>query len=205
MNKRKLLISTTNSGKVKEIKKHLHNFPLEISSLLDLNDKVEHTEKGSTFEDNARGKCLFYRKFCDDLTLAEDSGLEIDYLNGAPGVFSARFAGPKATDRENIKKVLRLLKNVSMESRKARFVSYMVLSTKSRIIKEFQGSVEGFITTEQRGSSGFGYDPIFYYQPLKKTFGEMKGEEKNRVSHRGMALKQLEQFLAGYLNERIER
>lgn len=149
--------------------------------------------------ENARGKGLFYSQYCEELTLAEDSGLAIDHLNGAPGVFSARFAGPEATDEENLQKALFLLKGVPWEKRTARFVSCMVLCEKGNIIKEINEHVEGFIATKKRGNKGFGYDPIFFYPPLNKTFAELITEEKNAVSHRGRALTQLSLFLKEYL------
>lgn len=148
--------------------------------------------------ENARGKGLFYSQYCEDLTLAEDSGLIIDHLDGAPGVFSSRFAGPEATDEENLQKALFLLEGLSWEKRSARFVSCMVLCEKGTIIKEIQENVEGFITTKKRGSNGFGYDPIFFYPPLNKTFAELLPEEKNMVSHRGRALTRLSSFLREY-------
>lgn len=149
--------------------------------------------------ENARGKSLYYSQFWDDLTLGEDSGLEIDFLNGAPGVYSARFSGAQATDKKNIQKVLNLMRDAPQELRKAGFVSCMVLSTQRRVIKEIRCEVRGFLADKPKGSGGFGYDPIFFYPALNKTFAELLPEEKNQVSHRGKALKQLIQFLQEYL------
>lgn len=157
-------------------------------------------EKGETFEENARGKSLFYSACWDGLTLAEDSGLEIEALDGAPGVFSARFSGPQATDEKNNRKVLELMKRIPFEERKAHFVSCIVLSQKGKIIREIKESVEGFIALQERGSYGFGYDPLFFYPPLEKTFSELLPEEKNKVSHRGRALKKMKEFLSEYLS-----
>lgn len=200
MFKEKLLLATTNQGKAKEIKRYLQELPLEIFSLEDLKQKEVYSERGKTFAENARGKSLFYSERFQGLTLAEDSGLEIERLKGAPGVLSARFSAPRATDEKNNQKVLELLKGVPFEQRKARFVSFIVFSRKGEAIKEIQEQVEGFIAFKKRGSNGFGYDPLFYFPPLRKTFAELLPEEKNKVSHRGRALKKLKKFLLEYLN-----
>ncbi len=131
--------------------------------------------------------------------MAEDSGLEIESLRGEPGVLSARYSGEQATDQKNNQKVLERMKDVPSEKRNARFVSCMVLSKKGEIIKEIKESAEGIIALEEKGIHGFGYDPLFYYPPLKKTFAEILPEEKNKVSHRGRALKRLKEFLLSYL------
>jgi XTP/dITP diphosphohydrolase len=196
----KLLLATTNQGKAVEIKSFLGELTLEIFTLQELNSKKTFQERGKTFAENARGKSLFYSEHWEGLTLAEDSGLEIEHLNGAPGVISARFSGPQATDEKNYQKVLELMKGVPSEQRRARFVSCMILAQKGKIIKEIKETAEGLVASEKRGSYGFGYDPIFYYPPLGKTFAELLPEEKNRVSHRGQALKKLKEFLFEYLD-----
>ena len=169
-------------------------------SLRELHPTQVFPEKGKTFLENARGKSLHYSQFGKDLTLAEDSGIEIDHLNGAPGVYSSRFAGPDATDEDNLQKVLRLLDGTPPEKRKARFVSCMVLSRRGQIITEIQEHADGLITSQKKGHGGFGYDPIFFYPPLGKTFAELSPEEKNTVSHRGRALDKLYAFLREYLS-----
>jgi XTP/dITP diphosphohydrolase len=128
------------------------------------------------------------------------SGLAIDCLQGAPGVRSARFSDPGATDEKNIAKVLKLMEGVPEEERKARFVSCLVLSQKEKILAEITGEARGVITSTKKGRFGFGYDPIFYYPPLDRTFAELSPEEKNEVSHRGQALKQLKVFLQTHCN-----
>lgn len=200
MLRNKLLLATTNLGKAKEIKSFLEELPLEILTLQELNLKKTFPERGKTFAENARGKSLFYSEQWEGLTLAEDSGLEIEHLKGAPGVLSARFSDPQATDEKNNQKVLELMKGAPSEQRKARFVSCMILTQKGKIIKEIKETAEGLVASEKRGSYGFGYDPIFYYPPLGKTFAELLPEEKNRVSHRGQALKKLKEFLLEYLD-----
>ena len=198
MNKRTLLLATTNPGKVKEIKRYLAAPNLEVLGLQDLKIRTPFPETGKTFEENARKKSLFYSRKSKILTLAEDSGLEIEALGGAPGVYSARFSGPRATDKKNIQKVLSLLRMTPLSQRRARFVSCLSLALDGRVIKVVRGEVRGSIALEKRGPFGFGYDPIFYYRPLKKTFAELKPEEKNKVSHRGRALKKLRFFLLQY-------
>lgn len=200
MIKKKLLLATTNQGKIAEIKNYLRNLPLQITSLQEISLKSFFSEKGKTFLENARGKSIFYSQQFKALTLAEDSGLEVEYLKGAPGVYSSRFSGPQATDEENIKKLLTLLKDVPPEQRKARFFSCMVLTEKGKIIKEISEQVAGFITFERKGQHGFGYDPIFFYPPLNRTFAELTSAVKNSVSHRGRALKRLKAFFSIYLD-----
>lgn len=194
-----LLIATTNQGKKREIEAELFEFPVRSLSLADLKIFESFPETGKTFLDNARGKSLFYSQKWDGITLAEDSGLEIEYLNGAPGVHSARFSNPGATDEKNNDKILFLLEQVPDSKRKARFVSFMVLSQKGIVITELEGWVEGTITRERRGENGFGYDPLFFYPPLNRTFGQLSNQEKNKVSHRGQALLKLKAFLKDYL------
>ncbi len=198
MNNAKLLLATTNQGKVREIKSFLEDLPIAIQSLKELGQLDPFSETGKTFDENARGKSLFYSMNWEGLTLAEDSGLEIEALRGEPGVLSARYSGDQATDEKNNKMVLDRMKDMPSEKRKARFVSCMVLSQKGEVIKEIKESVEGSIAFEEKGTHGFGYDPLFYYLPLRKTFAELLQEEKNKVSHRGQALKKLKEFLLNY-------
>ena len=191
----KLLIATTNQGKAKEIKYFLKELPLVVVSLLDLDARHIYEEVSSSFLENARGKSLFYGKKWEGLTLGEDSGLAIDFLQGDPGAHSARFSDPGATDERNISKVLQLMEGVPEDKRKARFVSCMVLSQDGKILKEIFAEARGVITFSKKGQSGFGYDPIFYFPPLNRTYAELSSSEKNAVSHRGMALEQLKVFL----------
>jgi XTP/dITP diphosphohydrolase len=197
LSSRPLLVASTNPGKIREVREFLSSLPLHILTLADFPGLGVSPEEGRTFEENARGKSLFYSRATGIQVMAEDSGLEIDKLGGAPGVYSARFSGEAATDESNIDKVLALLTGVPREERRARFVCCIALSLKERVLTEIRGTVEGLITEERRGASGFGYDPIFYYPPLDKTFAQMTPGEKNSVSHRGRALRQLRDFLAG--------
>jgi XTP/dITP diphosphohydrolase len=196
---KKLLLATTNQGKVNEMEHFLSSLPLDIFSIKDIGSAYIFIETGKTFKENATEKTLFYSRIWPGLTLGEDSGLEIQELSGAPGVLSARYSGEESTDEQNIQKVLLQLKGIPKEKRKARFVSYMVLANKDKIIHEIKAHVSGYILTQKKGAHGFGYDPIFFYPPLKKTFAQLSPEEKNSVSHRGKALKQLKTFLKGYM------
>lgn len=195
---KRLLLATTNPGKIREIKKLLRGLGFKLESLADYPEFGVFLERGKTFEENSRGKSLFYSRHYPGLVLAEDSGLEVDALNGKPGVRSARFAGPKATDSQNINKLLHLLKKIPRNKRKARFVCVITLAKKGRVIRRFEGQVRGTIIDSPQGNGGFGYDPIFYYPPLRKTFAQLSPEEKNAVSHRGRALRKLRKFLAKY-------
>jgi XTP/dITP diphosphohydrolase len=191
-----LLLATTNAGKIREIRKALQGLP--VLGLADELPGLACRERGATFAANARGKSLFYSRRWPGLTLAEDSGLEVDALGGGPGVRSARFSSPAPSDEKNIRKVLRLLRAVPPAARGARFVCVMVLAREGRVVKEIRGEVRGRIGLEPRGRNGFGYDPIFYYPPLRRTFAELDPEAKNRVSHRGRALRKLIRFLAAH-------
>jgi XTP/dITP diphosphohydrolase len=192
-----LLAATTNKGKLDEIK-HLFaqsNIPLKLYSLRDFNIDIESPETGNTFAENAEMKSLFYSSRVPSIYVAgDDSGLAVEALNGAPGVYSARFSGPDAADDKNTAKLLELLKGA--DNRSAKFVTAVCLSKNGETIATFSGEVNGIIIDEKRGTNGFGYDPVFFYPPLKKTFAELTTEEKNRISHRARAFEQLKDFFA---------
>jgi XTP/dITP diphosphohydrolase len=199
LTEKRLLVASTNCGKVREIKTFLRGLGLHIESLTDFPEFGTFEEIGKTFEENSLGKSLYYSEKYPGLVLAEDSGLEVEVLGGQPGVFSARFAGKGASDTQNIQKLLRLLAGLPRSKRKARFVCVASLASKGKLLKTFRGEVRGFILEKPDGKKGFGYDPIFYYPPLKKTFAQLRIAEKNRVSHRGRALKKVRKFLTRYL------
>ena len=193
-----ILVGTTNPGKLVEVKSVLKDLPLQIVALTDLGTWPEVIEDGGSFEENARKKARAFADFSGYITLADDSGLEVDALGGAPGILSARYSGEEADALKNNVKLLSELAGIPRQKRGARFVCVIALCApmsspgKDRV---FRGECEGWITSVTRGSKGFGYDPLFFYPPLGKTFAELDREAKNRVSHRGKALKQLKEFL----------
>lgn len=197
----KILAATTNRGKLREIAQILEGLSLDLMTLDDLGLNQPAPEEGLTFLDNARQKALFYSRSTSHLTLAEDSGLEVEYLGGAPGVTSARFSGPQADDASNLAKVLKLMHGLPAGKRRARFVCCIVLRRKGKTLTEITGTAEGRISLEPRGRNGFGYDPIFFYPPLGRTFAELTPQEKNGVSHRGQALRQMRDFLTRMLHQ----
>lgn len=192
----KIFIATKNKGKVKEIISVLNSTGIEFSSLEDRLNIPEIPETGSTFEENAFIKAKAVYDIVNIPVLADDSGLEVDYLNGAPGVYSARYSGDGATDKQNCDKLLHELEAVKPGDRTARFKCVLVLfdGTKKLV---FEGSCEGSITSSQKGDGGFGYDPLFQPAGYTKTFGELGPEIKNKISHRGKALALLKAALTG--------
>ena len=199
--KRKILVATGNPGKIVEIRAML-DADVRWLGLADLPPMAEIEEDGETFAENARKKAAGYAKATGLWTLADDSGLVVDALGGAPGVKSARFSGekPKDADRtlidhRNIAKALELLKGVPEEKRTARFVCRLCLATPERILIETEGTLEGLITDREIGLNGFGYDPIFFVPDMKKTVAQLTGEEKNAISHRGNAVRKLKPLL----------
>lgn len=190
-----LLLATTNQGKIKELESALDHLAFKVVSLSQLPAGLVYEETGNSFSEIARAKSLYYGRHWAGLTLGEDSGLEVEALDNAPGILSARFSGPDSSDQDNIQKVLALMCGIPPAKRGARFVSCMALSREGRVLVEIQASVEGIITSEPRGQGGFGYDPIFYYPPLRRTFAELSAGEKNLISHRGRALCKLRAVL----------
>jgi XTP/dITP diphosphohydrolase len=185
-----IFCGTSNQGKLREFRLAASQF----GDHFDLRavDAPPPEENGSTFEETAIEKALHYSRHAGGYVFADDSGLEVDALNGAPGVYSARFAGPNATDEDNNALLLKKLnsheKLRGVENRTARFVCAIALAKDDRIIQIFRGVVEGRIIDEPRGSHGFGYDPLFYYEPFGCTFGEASDAQKMSVSHRAQAL-----------------
>jgi len=190
-----LTVATRNPGKIREIRKILKGLPFKIQAVDEVFSGPGPVEKALTFAENAEAKAVFYSNKIPGLVVADDSGLEVDSLGGAPGVFSARFSRPRPTDEKNIKKLLHLMAGVPAEKRGARFVAAIALARHGKVIKVIEGTVRGRILTAPRGFNGFGYDPVFYYARFKKTFAELRPAEKNEVSHRGRALKRLRQYL----------
>ncbi len=184
-----VVLATTNENKVREFRQFVSNFPVEVKSLSDFGPLPEVVEDGSTFDENAYKKAHHYAKVLGLPAIADDSGLVVEALSGAPGVRSARYAGEGASDQENCAKLLRELKGE--KNRKAAFVCVLSIAVPSGPALTYEASCEGTILEEPRGSNGFGYDPLFYYEPFKKTFAEVSMADKNRVSHRGKVLTEL--------------
>jgi XTP/dITP diphosphohydrolase len=198
---KEILVATGNPGKIVEIRAMLEA-DVRLLGLSDLPPMAEIEEDGTTFAENARKKAAGYAKAADLWTLADDSGLVVDALGGAPGVKSARFSGEKTNnvdrtliDHRNIEKTLELLKSVPEEKRTARFVCHLCLASPERILIETEGTLEGLITDREIGKNGFGYDPIFFVPHLEKTVAQMTAEEKNAISHRGNAIRKLKPLL----------
>ncbi|HDD43290.1 MAG TPA: XTP/dITP diphosphatase [Candidatus Desulfofervidus auxilii] len=197
----KLVLATRNKGKIKEIKALLSDMSIEILSLSDFKNIPKIPETGKSFLENAINKAKTVAYLTGYWALADDSGLCVDYLNGAPGIYSARFAGENATDKENNEKLLRLLKDVSWEKRKAAFICIIALCNKEGKCITCEGKCEGIITFEPKGEYGFGYDPIFFVPAYKKTMAELPPEIKNRISHRAKALEKMKEILKKILKE----
>jgi XTP/dITP diphosphohydrolase len=183
-----LVIASRNKGKTAEIRELLSGFPFKIKDLDDFGPIPEVEEDGETFDENAYKKASFTARVLGHPALADDSGLVVDALNGAPGVFSARYAGPDATNEDRSRKLLQEMEGIS--NRNAAFECVISIAVPTGPALTYEGRCEGIIAASPQGTNGFGYDPIFYYPPLKKTFAELTREEKSRVSHRGKALEE---------------
>ena len=190
----KLLLATTSTDKVREVTAILAGVPFDVVTLGDWSDVAAPEETGRTFEENARAKALYYAAATGSLTVAEDSGLEIDALGGAPGIESARWGGAAATYPQKFALIFQALRAKGSLDSPARFVCALALARAGQVLFEARGSVEGRIAREPKGEGGFGYDPIFFYPPLGRTLAEV-GAEKSSVSHRGRAFGALREFL----------
>ena len=190
----KLLLATTNRGKLREIAQILFGLPLDLLTLAHWPRIAAPEETGRTFEENARDKALYYAAATGQLTVADDSGLEIDALDGAPGVESARWGGADTTYPEKFALVYDALRSKGPVESPARFVCAVALAQDGQILFETHGTVEGQIAREPKGEGGFGYDPIFFYPPFGRTLAEI-GDDKSAVSHRGVAFRALREYL----------
>ena len=200
-----LVVATKNRGKSEEIRGFLKDFPLEVRDLNDFGPIPDVSEDGQTFEENAYKKASFTARVLGFPALADDSGLQVEALGGAPGVRSARYAGENANDEANNAKLLQEMAGAS--DRRAHFTCVLSLAVPTGPALTYEAACEGIITEHPKGSNGFGYDPLFFYPPTGKTFGEMTIEEKSRVSHRGRALQELQQELdkvMAWLEKRID-
>ncbi len=191
-----VIIATKNRGKAQEFERIFQARGLQVKTLLDFPEIEDVEETGTTFEENAKIKSETISNLLGKMVIADDSGLEVDALDGRPGVYSARYAGIQKDDEDNMDKVLAELTDVPENERTARFRCVLAVSQPGKKTETFAGACEGRILTERRGTNGFGYDPIFFVVEKKKSMAELTAEEKNKISHRAMAIKQLEENFA---------
>lgn len=187
----RFIAATANKGKLKEIKEILAGFPFDVVSMNEAGIFMDIEETGSTFEGNAVIKAKAIWKITRGIVMADDSGLETDFLNGAPGIYSSRFAGEGASDGDRNSKLLSLLEGVPFEKRSARFVCAVAVVLPNGQSFTVRGTCEGYIGNKPSGANGFGYDPLFYVPEYQMTIAEMDIETKNSISHRGKALRKM--------------
>jgi XTP/dITP diphosphohydrolase len=192
---RKLVLASGNPGKLREYQALAARHALELSLLPGFADLLEFAESAPTFAENSAGKALYYSRYCDELVFADDSGLIVPALGGAPGVLSARYAGPGASDEQKIAKLLAKLRGKKGAERAAFFVCVIALAQRGQCLAVVSGKVDGEILEGRRGGGGFGYDPVFFFPTLGKSFAELNAGEKNRHSHRGKAFQRLMEVL----------
>ena len=198
---RELLIATTNEGKLREIVAILDGLPVQLKTLSDVPHIPVADETGSSFAENARQKALHYAGATGMVTMAEDSGFEVDALNREPGIYSARYLREDATYDERFADIYRRMREAAATDRSARFVCALAVAHRGDILFETAATVEGLLAEAAAGPNGFGYDPIFWYPDYGKTFGEVSDEEKTAVSHRGQAMRAFRAYLAGGLQD----
>ena len=195
-----LFLASSNQGKLHEFRALASSaaatVPLELQLLPNFPALPAFEESAPTFSENAAGKALHYSRISERPVFADDSGLAVDALGGAPGVQSARYAGPGASSAERMAKLLAEMRRCGAKDRRARFVCVIALAVRGRVVAVFSDAVEGEILESPRGTGGFGYDPIFFFGPAGKSFAEMSADEKNRYSHRAKAFGKLADFLA---------
>ena len=191
----RLYLASSNPGKLRELQTLAEGSGINSELLPKFRELPAAREDHDSFALNALEKGLHYSRFTDQLVVADDSGLAVDALDGAPGVRSARYAGLNSCDKDNNRKLLSELSNVPEEKRTARYICVLALARQNRLLALFSASCEGLILTEHRGRGGFGYDPLFYFPPLEKTLAEASEAEKNLHSHRGKAFRRLLAYL----------
>ena len=195
----KLFLASANPGKLEEVRALAGATPFEISALPGIACLPQFDEIYPTFAENAAGKALHYSYSCDELVIADDSGLVVPALGGAPGVQSARYAGPGASDTERVAKLLDAMRGLEGDKRNAHFVCVIAIARRGQALAVVSALVEGRLVDRPQGAGGFGYDPIFFFPSLGKTFAEIPREEKNLYSHRGIAFRKTMEFLANDL------
>lgn len=199
-----IVLATNNEDKIREMKNLLEDLPVTIMTRSDFLEFPDIEETGTTLEENARLKAAAIAQFCDLPALADDSGLEVDALDGAPGVYSSRYAGENVTYADNNRKLMADLANVPKEKRTARFRCVMVIDWGKDESDMVEGTAEGVISEDIAEGTGFGYDPVFFFPPSGKRFSQMTLDEKNAVSHRGQALRKIREVLIMRLNRDLE-
>jgi XTP/dITP diphosphohydrolase len=192
---RLLYLASKNPGKLREFSQAARAIGIDVQQLPGIDEIIPCIEDGVTFEENARKKALHYSATTKEMVFADDSGIIVDALGGAPGVRSARFAGPAASDVENNGKLIQDIARLPGVERTARYVCFIALAQEQKILTAVEGRIEGLIVDQPRGMGGFGYDPFFFFPALGKTFAELTPEEKFGVSHRGRAFRKLLSFL----------
>ncbi len=200
--KTEMILGTRNHGKIAEFRSLFKGMHIKLLSFYDFPEVPPVVEDGKTFQQNAAKKAKSIAKATGRIAVSDDSGLEVDFLDAVPGVYSARFAGEKATDRDNARKVLKMLDGVPWDKRTARFVCVICASTSRGKTVYAEGTCTGKISFEMRGSHGFGYDPIFIPDGYQLTMAEMEPELKNKISHRADAMKNFRKVLKGFLDSR---
>jgi len=191
----RVLLASLNPGKLREYAQMAGGAALEIDLIPHFRELPAFDESAPTFAENSAGKALHYSQFTPEFVLADDSGLVVPALGGAPGVLSARYAGPDATDADRVRKLLREMEGKAGDQRRARFVCVTTLARNGRVLAVTSDFAEGTLTEQPRGADGFGYDPVFFSAELGRTFAEACQEEKNRCSHRGKAFRKLLEYL----------
>jgi len=209
MSPRRIVLATGNPGKLREMAQVLESLPVEVVSISEIADLPEPDETGTTFAQNAREKAIYYASATQEWCLADDSGLQVDALDGAPGIRSARYssdtvapgADRRTVDRANNAKLLAALQDVPDVERTARFVCCVALAGPDGVLIEASGQFEGVIARTPAGNNGFGYDPLFYVPAEGAAAAELPAEKKNSISHRGRAVRRFSELLAGYLSD----
>jgi len=200
---RELVVATKNVGKLRELKRYLKSVQAGVVSVGEFRNPPRIVENGKTFKANASKKAVVTSRFTKGLVLADDSGLSVDALGGAPGVRSSRFAGPKKRDKDNNFKLLRLLEGLPKGKRQAKFVCAVAIADNGKLVKIIEENCRGRIAFKIMGRHGFGYDPLFFIPKYGKTFGELGLKAKDRMSHRFKALKKAREFLRRYLKRSV--
>jgi XTP/dITP diphosphohydrolase len=195
-----VIVATRNKGKIREIREALKGLGLRVYALSDFPDVPEIEEDGKSFTENALKKARFYSKVFGKLTLADDSGLEVDSLRGMPGIYSARYSGERASSRENNQKLLKEMEGIPLSKRGAQFKCMMAMVSPSGKETMTEGVCKGRIGMREKGRRGFGYDPLFILSRYGKTMAELSLKEKNRISHRGKALRKIKKMIKAFMD-----